>query len=68
MASKAKRDQIVALKTAEICNSDITKPSDECRKTVFDVWERYAETVEPPASLFLVESVSFVANQLCKLL
>lgn len=44
MASQAKRDQIVALKTAGMSNRDITKQLHVCRKTVFNVWKQYAET------------------------
>ena len=43
-ASKAKRDQIVDLKTAGTGNSDISKQFDACRKTVFSVCKRYIET------------------------
>ena len=44
MASKAKRDQIVALKTAAITNHEITKHLDVSRKTLFNVWTQYTET------------------------
>ena len=40
MASKATRDQIVALETAGISNRDITKQLDVYRKTVVNVWMR----------------------------
>ena len=40
MASGAKRDQIVALKTAGISIRIITKQLDVCRKTVVNVWMR----------------------------
>ena len=44
MAAKAKRDQIVALKTAGKSNCDITKQLDVCRKTVYNIWKQYTET------------------------
>ena len=44
MASIAKRDQIVALRTAGICNLDTAKQLGVCRKTVFNVWKRCTET------------------------
>ena len=34
MADKVKRDQIVALKTADVSNNDTVKQHKVCRKTV----------------------------------
>ena len=45
VSPKAKRVQIVALKTAGISNRDINKQLDVSRKTVFNVWKQYTETV-----------------------
>lgn len=43
MASKVKRDKIVALKAAGGHNKDIIKQLNVYRKTVFNTWIRYTE-------------------------
>uniref|UniRef100_A0A3P8TI71 Paired domain-containing protein n=1 Tax=Amphiprion percula TaxID=161767 RepID=A0A3P8TI71_AMPPE len=44
MASKAKRDQIVALKEAGLTTMQVMKKANVCRKTVYNVMKRYKET------------------------
>ena len=51
MESEAKRYQIVALNTVGISNSDTTKQLGVCRKTVFNVWKRYTETLTAKRSI-----------------
>lgn len=58
MASKAKRDQIVALKTAGISNRNITNQLDVCRRTSTTSTATSTATING-------ENVRFVANQLC---
>ena len=63
-------------KTTGISNRDITKQLDVCRNIAFNEWKPYTETattsstiqhtIQPPASLFQVESIWFVPNQLGK--
>ena len=43
MAAQTKRDQIVALKLAGCNNHEIVNQLTVCRKTVFNIWERYQE-------------------------
>lgn len=44
MASKGKRDQIVALKEAGLTTMQIMKKVNVCHKTVYNVMKRYKET------------------------
>lgn len=44
MASKATRDQIVALKADGVSNKDVIKQLNVCRKTVFNTWKRYTQS------------------------